>query len=326
MRIVPIVVSKQNYKADNKIKNNVTFKSDKLRRYELISQSLKKNGIYAYFRGNDFGAECVEKTIKIFENLFGKEFLPKTIGFDLLDGCYGCYNLSTKQVSLNANLTCFDNLESLKKEMNRSRRWLLPDKKSTLHPARTFVHEFAHCAHHTHLDILHNGSGELIMNKLRQTQVPTAIGKLITMYKLGSYSLDTNGGMNEFMAERISQDICEALTENSWEKISDIDVDYSNIFSKKWQYRYSSPQSYIDYFTQQVWDGKIEEAKRVGEDAQEYLKRIGAFSVPVTVKKIETKTEHVPILKNLSAAIKELATLVTQDLDKKNDLVIKKEN
>lgn len=280
-------------------KNNIAFKSDmyyewalkragsfdKLKRFEQIGLNLKRNGIESYFRGSDFKAECVQKVIKIFENLFGKEFLPKTVGFDLLDDCYGCYDISTRQVSLNNNLTCFDNLESLKKEMKCSYRWLLPDRKSTLHPARTFVHEFGHCAHHTHLDKLHNGCGAMIMDKLRYTQVPTAIGKLITMYKLGSYSLDTNGGMLEFMAERISQDICEALTEDSWEKIGSIDVDYSNIFSKKWQYRYSSPQSYIDYFTQQVWNGKIEEAKRVGEDAQEYLTRIEALAVPVTVKK-----------------------------------------
>ena len=66
-------------------KNNIAFKSDmyyewalkragsfdKLKRFEQIGLNLKRNGIESYFRGSDFKAECVQKVIKIFENLFG---------------------------------------------------------------------------------------------------------------------------------------------------------------------------------------------------------------------------------------------------------------
>ena len=69
---------------------------------------------------------------------------------------------------------------------------------------------------------------------------------------------------------------------------------YSDIFSRKWDYRYSSPQSYIDYFTQQVWNGDIEGAKRVGQQAEEYLKSIEAAKTSPVVDKIASALDYTP--------------------------------
>jgi len=104
-----------------------------------------------------------------------------------------------------------------------------------------------------------------------------------------------------------------------------MNVDYSNIFYDNWKYRYSSPQSYIDYFTQQVWNGNIEGAKQVGKDAYEYLHRLDAEVVPVTIKKLEKETVKIPILKEIVSGVSKLASWLTSKLDNKNDLLIKKE-
>ena len=94
------------------------------------------------------------------------------------------------------------------------------------------------------------------------------------------------------------------------------------IFSRKWNYRYSKPQSYIDYFTQQVWNGNIEEAKKAGDDAEAYLRSIeGAQSVAPSVAKINNFIEETI---GIDLRFSSFNAKITDMLDKLNKLVIKK--
>ena len=80
--------------------------------------------------------------------------------------------------------------------------------------------------------------------------------------------------MTEFMAERISKDICTRLDAGD-NFIGNVrDLDYSNIFTNKWNCRYITPQSYLDYYTQQVWNGDIEGAGKTLKKMEEYMAAI----------------------------------------------------
>ena len=157
---------------------------------------------------------------------------------------------------------------------------------------------------------------------LAGTRIPNAIGRLIAKFKISKYAVGTkdNCDMWEFLAERMAKDICGGLTDNMWVPYKDIDVNYSDIFSRKWGYRYSSPQAYIDYFTQQVWDGDIEEAKRVGDRVEQYLAELEAERVPQTIRVAERVTEGVPLLDRITGFLSDVSERITDVLDSKNKL------
>lgn len=162
----------------------------------------------------------------------------------------------------------------MKKETKKAYHFLLPNEFSSLHPACTFIHEFSHSAHKDNLSKKWSYPIS-IMNELRNMQVQNSIGRLITRYKLGNYSLDKRGGMNEFMAERMTQDICKKMSDYAWLFSGNYrDFDYSNIFERKWNCRYSTPQAYLDYYTQQVWNGDIREAENAAGKVERYLEEI----------------------------------------------------
>ncbi len=94
------------------------------------------------------------------------------------------------------------------------------------------------------------------------------------------------------------------------------------LFLRKWNYRYSRPQSYIDYFTQQVWNGNIEEANRVGEIVEEYLAELEAERVPQTIQIAETITEGIPLLGRVTRFLSRVSENITDILDSKNKLKI----
>lgn len=135
-----------------------------------------------------------------------------------------------------------------------------------------------HAAHFEHLK--ENSLGFMI-SRLNEAKIPNAIGRLITKYKLGKYAA-TN--MNEFMAERITKDIVKSLDSNDIYTGSVSDVQYSDIFSRKWNCRYICPQAYIDYFTQQVWMSDINGAERVAKQIEEYLAEIEKAENPQAVE------------------------------------------
>lgn len=77
------------------------------------------------------------------------------------------------------------------------------------------------------------------------------------------------------MAERATHDICDALTPDRWLYWRPVEtVNYSNIFQRKWNCRYTSPQSYLDYYTQQIWNGDIKMSMEAVDRIRIYLEEI----------------------------------------------------
>ena len=102
------------------------------------------------------------------------------------------------------------------------------------------------------------------------------------------------------------------------------DVDYSSIFSRKWNYRYSSPQSYIDYFTQQVWNGDLDEAKRVGDKVEQYLTELDAEPVPDVIANVVGVAHSlgVPLFNDIADGVSNFFEKLTDKLDRRNKIGI----
>lgn len=324
MKIHPILTN-HNIKNNNTKKyNSINFGTYNPARAKVFEEKLAKKGILANTHGNDFVAECFDKITDIFKPLFGSSSLPSYVDFESLGGSYGVYYNGSNKVVMNSDFEygCFYDMDNLKKEMQSYKKRFLPQWFSTLHPAHTFVHEFAHSAHWHNLEN-RNGynSAYRVWKGLEGTTVPTAIGRLITRFKLSNYAVEPRD-MCEFMAERMSKDICGGLTDNMWIKYKDIDVDYSNIFNRKWNYRYSTPQSYIDYFTQQVWNGDIDEANRTGDKVEQYLAELDAERVAPAVQGIAAITACNPILGMIGNIFSNVSEKITDHLDDRNKLTL----
>lgn len=309
--------------------NSVSFKKIDFDAARAIQNRIASSkGISMNVHGNVFVAECYEKVIAVFEKLFKKSYLPAFVGTKKFDNnaCLGKYLYMDNSVNVNEDLdfSVFYDMDTLKENAKRNHNnIILPDWASTDHPAHPFVHEFSHAAHWHHLKERQGYSGaEHLWNGLVGTRIPNAIGRLIAKFKISKYAVGTkqNCDMWEFLAERMAKDICGGLTDNMWVPYKDIDVNYSDIFSRKWSYRYSSPQSYIDYFTQQVWDGDIEGAKRVGDRVEQYLAELEAERVPQTIQVAERVTEGVPLLGRITGFLSDISGRITDALDSKNKL------
>ncbi len=299
MRIEPIITTTETTKTKNTglKRKGITFGTYNPTAARAIEENLARRGILCDAKGNDFLAECYKNTVDLFEKLFGTSRLPSKLSFKPLgEGVYGMFDKYPNEVTLNEqyDFKCFYDMDSLKEESKKHYNWILPGWNSTKHPAHVFVHEFSHAAHWNHLKDKHGRAKAInVMEGLHYTSVPTGIGKLITKFKISGYA--EKGNMKEFLAERMTKDICGSISDSVWWPYKDIDVDYSHIFSKKWNYRYSSPQSYIDYFTQQVWDGDIDEAKRAGDMAGAYLAELeGATKTAPLINKIAKAIDYTP--------------------------------
>lgn len=338
MRINPISLKSTDNK--NLYAKKINFGTYNPGAAKRIEDELARKGFSCDFRGNDFVAECYKKTAAVFQKLFGSTKMPSKFTFKSLgDGVFGAYNCVENEVSMNKDFSygCFYDMDKLKAKAKSLHGTILPGWNSSGHPGHVFMHEFGHAAHWHNL-VERNGAdnAKKVWTGLVGTTVPTGIGKLISKFKLSKYAVESDD-MCEFMAERIAKDVCESLTDNSWETYKSVDVNYSNIFSRKWDYRYSSPQSYVDYFTQQVWNGDIEGAKRAGQLAEEYLKEIESVKVAPVVQKVATKIDYTPkgttqktkplIYKMgsfLSKKIVQLNKTITENLDEKNKLDVHK--
>lgn len=282
-----------------------------------IEKDLAKEAIVAEFENNAFVAESMYKCISLMKSVFGRSAIPKIFEMKKLnsDDIYAYYDSSRDIVAINRQKKCFDNFELLRKEMKkaRSKVFFLPNQISSGHPLYIFIHELGHSAHYHNL--LKKGHGD-IFKALHYTRVPTAIGRLITKFKLSKYSLIN---MNEFMTERITQDITENLKDDNFIGAKK-NLDYSNIFSNKWSYRYSSPQSYIDYFTQQIWDGNPSKAREIEGDIERYLAEIEAQHAPKVVMQAKTHSKSIPVLNNVTSWIANKFNNLTTKLNQRNDL------
>lgn len=303
--------------------NSIKFGTYNPARAKYFEDKLAKEGIIANTQENDFVAECYNKITNVFKALFGKSALPSQVEFEPLDyGTYGAYYNFSDRIVMNSDkeYSCFFDMDGLKDEMQGYKRFILPEWLSSLHPAHIFAHEFAHSAHwHNLKDKNGYSAASRVWRGLEGTEVPTAIGRLITRFKLSNYSVDSKD-MCEFLAERVAKDVCGGITDDTWGKCKKIDVDYSNIFSRRWNYRYSTPQSYLDYFTQQVWNGDIEEANRTGDKVEEYLAEIDAARVNPMIQTAVKIMSFVPNLDTLGELFSSVNRIITDRLDDKNKL------
>ena len=242
---------------------------------QIETELYDKYYICADFKNNDFLAKCVKKTAKLFNDLFSKYSLPDIVSFESLQkGILGLYRNYNNEVSFNSNVKAFNNKFFLKMSSLSSWNFLRPNDHSSLHSAHIFTHEFGHCAHWQHLQSRHGfDEAQKVWSDLEGYMVPDSVGKLIIRFKLGNYAVDAKD-MCEFMAERVSKDICDKLKGSEWNLKEKPDVMYSDIFQRKWKYRYTNPQSYLDYFTQQVWNGDSEEALVAANRIKDFLKLI----------------------------------------------------
>ncbi len=257
--------------------NNIAFRANVNPRTitSIENEILEKYGVSCIFGMNRLLAEKTEKTIQIFNDLFGKESLPKVTRRRTLDsGIAGIYNAKLDEVAFSMHSSQFKSEFMLRLHALRAFNLLMPNDMSSLHPAHVFNHEFGHSAHWHHLVARHGEEDAIkVWTGLEGYTIPDAIGRLIIRYKLGNYAIDSKD-MCEFMSERIAQDICKKQTIKTWELTGKPDVGYEDIFTRKWNYRYTNPQSYLDYFTQQVWNGDTEEAIIAAQKIDYFLKLV----------------------------------------------------
>ena len=307
------------------------FKSYEPAKARALAQKLEKEyGVKCVFGDNGFVAECIEKTTKVFSDLLGKQNLPTEVSYRVMGhpSTKASYDNVWNTVCINKDhdSTMYKDINSLKEAAREEQRIFLPDWSSSRHPAHPFVHEYSHCAHWKHL-LQRNGysDAEKVWKGLVGVQIPTAIGRLIARYKISDYAVGTRSScdMCEFMAERMAQDVCNGLTDNMWTSYKDIDVGYDDIFNRRWSYRYSSPQSYIDYFTQQVWNGDIAGAEEVGREAGLYLARLDAAAVSVPVAKTRVATQST-LFEKIGEALYNFSTAINTRRDERNDLRLQK--
>lgn len=235
-----------------------------------IERALARKGVNCDFAGNNFIAECVSKTISIFEDLFGRSSLPHEINFKHLGSPeregLAQYCATYHSVDINASSNCFRNKYSLQNTMSKHKRVLgMPAGLSTSHYLHPIVHEFGHGAHFKNIESRGN---EYAWGWMSDKILPNAVSRLIAKFKLSEYA---NYNLKEFMAERISKDICKNLNCNDYFIGNRKNLDYSNIFYNKWNCRYSTPQAYLDYYTQQIWNGDMSGADNVADAIGGYL-------------------------------------------------------
>lgn len=251
---------------------------NKLPTAQKIEKEFLAQGFDYQFAENDFVAHCVKKIALLFKELFGKEALPQKFRFESIkEGFPGGFYRAENLIRINSDCDYFNNLQPLTSKMKQGHELFSYKPKATAHPANTYVHEFAHAAHWSYLTKRHGYfTNSTIWQYLRNAKLPPSISKFITQLKLGDYAangVENQGSLCEFMAERITKDICDCINPITWDKEKEIDVDYANIFENKWENQYTSPQSCIDYLTQQIWNGDVE-GNLYDESEPLYLKEI----------------------------------------------------
>lgn len=265
----------------NKKRKNPNFNGrpsyESLVKQEMISRELGKYNVFIsndWRYSNEFLMGSVLKVVKVFNYLFGERYLPSRLAYtkDMADNAYACYNPIDDTVTFNANKACFLDIGHLKSETSKNVSTFGPSQFSTKHPAHIFVHEFSHAAHYKNLESIYDSKNEALEYWVdtRETSVPSPFGKLISKYKLSNYAVQSND-MAEFLAERMSKDICGAMNNDSWKLKSKPDVEYSTIFDRKWKQHNACPQAYIDYFSQLVWKGRVAGAEELSDQVELFL-------------------------------------------------------
>ena len=184
-----------------------------------------------------------------------------------------------------------------------------------------------HCAHYKHLcdSAPDRYTADECWDALYNTKVPTFIGRMITKFSIGEYA---NTDMLEHLANRVAKDVCSNYdSKNEFFEGDREDLDYSDIFDRKWgELSVLHPQSYIDYYTQQVWNaadgGTVDNEGKYHKEEVVYIDR-KAREFLAMANKI-AKEDNVPLeqvnLKKVKKALKqkqqslELASLELKEL------------
>ena len=282
VQIPTLFSANQNLNLNQKRKNpkfNGRTSYESLVRQEQISRELGKYNVFIsndWRYLNEFLMESVLKVVKVFNYLFGGRYLPSRLAYTKdMDNCaYACYDPTDDAVTFNANKSCFLDIGRLKSEVSKKLYTFGPSHFSTKHPAHILVHEFSHAAHYKNLESIYDSKNEALQYwaDTRETSVPSPFGKLISKYKISNYAVQSND-MAEFLAERMTKDICGAMSKDSWKLKSKPDVEYSTIFDRKWKQHNACPQAYIDYFSQLVWKGRVAGAEELSDQVELFLRK-----------------------------------------------------
>lgn len=310
---------------------NISFQGRKYRNAQDVERMLKKRRIKSNFKDNDLVADSSYKMVKVFDYIFGKRSLPKKIGFCSFEKEYPDYTDATGLfdpekigVFFNSDDSSYESIAKLKITKLKNKLILWHGTGSYL---STFAHEMGHCAHYKHLcdsasDIY---TAAKCWDALGNTKVPTFIGRMITHFSIGEYA---NKDMLEHLANRVAKDVCSNYdSKNEFFEGDREDLDYSDIFDRKWgELSVLHPQSYIDYYTQQVWNaadgGTVDNNGKYHKEEVAYIDR-KAREFLAMAKKI-AKEDNVPLeqvnLKKVKKALKqkqqslELASLELKEL------------
>ncbi|MCQ2738767.1 MAG: hypothetical protein MJ237_00910 [bacterium] len=310
----------------------MAFKSYEPQKAMEIAKRLKtKYNITCDFGTNGYVAENVEKMANVFYKLFGEKALPASIKYvyfkdelydepeSFLAGFASLNN--TIEINKYYEKTFYKNTFFYKAAcwLNRDFKIFLPDFHSSRHPAQTYAHEFAHCVHYNNcVENLGEDNASEIFSKLQYQSIPKRKKRMIARH-ISKYA---NENAIELLVERIAQDICKNLKGKNWEISDKIDVGYSDIFSRKWKYRYTSPQSYIDYLTQQIWNGYTTTIQKGNNITETILSRIPSEEVNPKISKFRDNTLNTPFEK-LGQFLFNINKKHTNKRDCKNDIYVK---
>lgn len=310
---------------------NISFQGRKYRNAQDVECILKKRRIKSNFRDNDLVADSSYKMVKVFDYIFGKRSLPKKIEFCSFKKEYpkhvnatGLFDLSKIGVFFNSDDPSYKSIAKLKRTQLRCKLKFWDGTESYL---STFAHEMGHCAHYKHLcdSAPDRYTADECWDALYNTKVPTFIGRMITKFSIGEYA---NTDMLEHLANRVAKDVCSNYdSENEFFEGDKEDLYYSDIFDRKWgELSVLHPQSYIDYYTQQVWNaadgGTVDNEGKYHKEEVVYIDR-KAREFLAMANKI-AKEDNVPLeqvnLKKVKKALKqkqqslELASLELKEL------------
>lgn len=201
-----------------------------------IEKELKEKNINCDFKDNLLVAQCTKQTVDIYEKIFGKWAIPSAVRFTPFEGknknYYAWYRPYYNDVEINSNKNCFSSMKKLK-NAHRSDHYLGLNYHNTAHYLCTFIHEFAHCAHYNHLKQIGKTDA---WKEYFNLKMPTLSGKILTLTKNSGYA---NHDMIEFMAERITKDVCKYLTDDGTFYGNPSSFDYEHLAEGK-EFNYNS--------------------------------------------------------------------------------------
>lgn len=226
--------------------------------HEIEKDLFRQYDINANFRGNDLIANCVEKTTKIFSEIFGKDYLPQKIEFKSFNfveagfkNALGLFysGINNKQplknIYINSDYGCHHNATLLNINCKIA-RWLR--FHSTSNPLKTFVHEYAHCAHFS--NIFKKGYS---FQDLKKFPIPELNFRIINSDALGKYAVRDN-------------DICELTAEALTRQILDypetIKPHDKNTLFNFYDIHDGKGQKYM----QAIWNGELDKIQHLTEE------------------------------------------------------------